>query len=175
MNRNLSDLFIGKVKFPGGNTAKSNAPASVPGSQFKAGAVAGRQQFAILFRDPVIDDWSYGMEDVFAGKIECGGDFRFPGRFIVSLAFHDIVAKQSKLNTAAGMHHIIDAGVKRIKTAEQSAVRGVHDRVGPQGGNCLLYTSANRFAWMPSYCLPSMMRRYLRNRYTKILKNMYLT
>ena len=70
LNRNLSGLFIGKMKFPGGNTAKSNAPAVVFHGQFQAGTVTGGQGLTILFADRPIDNRPHSMQDVFAGQIE---------------------------------------------------------------------------------------------------------
>ena len=109
--------FMGKVKFPGGYAAKSNALAVVFHSQLQAGTITGGQPLTILLSDGAADHRPHGMQDMLAGQIEGRGDLCLADGFFMSLPAHHVTAEEPKLDAASGVDDVVDTGMERMKTA----------------------------------------------------------
>ena len=127
LNRYFSGLFIGKMKFSSGNTAKGNALAVVLHGQFQTGVIAGGEGFTILLSDSATDNRPHGMEDIFARQIESRRDLCLPHRLLMALFAHHVITQESQLDTTPGMHDVIDTGVERSETAQQCTICGIYD------------------------------------------------
>ena len=118
LNRCLGGLFIREVKFPGGNTAKSNALAAIFHSQLQTGAIAGGQFAAVLPCDRAIYDRAYCVQDIFARQIESRCDLCGSCRFLVPLRFLLLLTQKPKLYPPPGLFYIVDTRRESVETAK---------------------------------------------------------
>ena len=93
---------MGKVKFPGGYAAKSNALAVVFHGQLQAGTITGGQPLTILLSDGAADYRPHGMQDMLAGQIEGRSDLCLADGFFMSLPAHHVIAEEPQLDAASG-------------------------------------------------------------------------
>ena len=84
---------------------------------------------AVPSSDGAMDHRPYCMEDIPAGEIKSGGNLCFSYWLLMSLCPHHFIAQETQLDTASGMHDVVNAGVERIETAQQLTVSGIDDCV----------------------------------------------
>lgn len=91
-----------------------------------------------MIRQFARNNGSDGMKNIFTGQIECQRNFRFAGRFIMSLPVHNFRTGKPQLDSRIRMDHIINTTVIREKTAEHLAIRCVDNSVNRKSGNISL-------------------------------------
>ena len=106
--------FVGEMKLPRGNAAERYAFQLVFCCQLQAGAVAGGEQFFVLFSYSTADDRTDRMQHIAAGQIECGRDFRLSGGFRTVLLFHPFRTGKPQLHACKGVNGVVDAAVAGI-------------------------------------------------------------
>ena len=114
------------MKFSRGNAAERYAFQLVFCCQLQAGAIAGSQQFLILFCHALVDDRTNRMQDIFAGQIKRRSDFCLSGRFRIALLFHQFSTGKPQLHTRKGVNGVVDATMTWYKTAEKLTVRCIY-------------------------------------------------
>lgn len=130
-----SDLrrrFVGEMKYPGGDAAERDALQTVFRRKLQTRAVAGGEKLFIPLRDRAFHDGANRVQHVPAGKIEGGGDLRFPGGFGVPLLFHQLRAGEPQLHARVGVDDIVDASVIGDIAAGHAGVRGVDDGIAAE-------------------------------------------
>ena len=126
------------MKFPGRDTAESDASEVLFIRQRKTGKVAGAQQFAVSLRQASADNRSDRVKDIPARQVERRRDFRLSRRLIVPLLCHQLRTGKAELYAREGVDCIVDTPVIRAEAAEHLTVRGVDNRVTPERGNVAL-------------------------------------
>ena len=78
------------------------------------------------------------MQNIPAGKIECGRDLCLPDCLAVPLPLHQLRTGKAELNPGIGVNGIVDTAVAGAEAPEQLAVGGVDNGVALQRGDVAL-------------------------------------
>ena len=114
---NFSGFLLGKTEHTCGNTAESDALHAALHRKFQTALIAAFQQFAVLFGQPALHDWSDGVYHIVAWQIVGRRDFRCTCRFFMPLCFHDLRTFQPQANPCKGMDTVINTIMYNISNA----------------------------------------------------------
>lgn len=104
----------------------------------KAGAVTGGERLFIRHGGLAGEKRSDGVQNIPAGKIECGCDLCLPDRLAVPLPLHQLRTGKAELNPRIGVNGVVDTAVTGAEAPEQLAVGGVDNGVALQRGDVAL-------------------------------------
>ena len=81
-----------------------------------------------------MDDRADCVQNIPARQMKGRRDFGLPGRFVIPLGGHDLVAAKPQLNPTSGVNEIINTGMERAETAPQGGICCIDDGVCFQCG-----------------------------------------
>ena len=125
----LRRLSLRKAENPGGDATESNAFTIIFICEFQARGIAGSEQFTMPIRQFAVHDRTDRMEHIFARQIERRCDLRLPGRFLMTLLLHNVVAEIAQTKPRRAVYAVILAVVERSKAAEHLRICGVDDSI----------------------------------------------
>ena len=130
-DRDNGGLGLGVAEDTGGDTAQRDAggPQLLGGEQ--AGSVGGGQEHLMLWGRLTVHDRSDGVDDLGGRQVVAPGHRCCAGRFGAVPRGHDVRALLAQPGACGRVDGVVDAGVQRLETSEESGVRRVDDRVGP--------------------------------------------
>ena len=132
---NFSGFLLGKTEHTCGNTAESDALHAALHRKFQTALIAAFQQFAVLFGQPALHDWSDGVYHIVAWQIVGRRDFRCTCRFFMPLCFHDLRTFQPQANPCKGMDKVINTIMTRMIASRHSRIRSIDNCTALQCGD----------------------------------------
>ena len=126
------------MKLSRGNTAERHVAHPRLLRKRKAGAVTGGERLLIRHGGLAGEKRSDGVQNIPAGKIECGRDLCLPDCLAVPLPLHQLRTGKAELNPGIGVNGVVDTAVTGAEAPEQLAVGGVDNGVALQRGDVAL-------------------------------------